>query len=101
MEKVCNSRQTLSSHLAKRKFTFSSSSFLAFQLTKIVILLRNHIYMFLLLAGGGGEGDFVGMADFLNNSFISFYDVHVVQEFTSCSLVLSRSTAYVLRHGKK
>lgn len=92
MEKVCviRGRETLSaSHLAKRKFTFlpsSSSSLLAFfsQLTKIVILLRNHIYMFLLpLRAPLGVLVYTVMADFLNNSFISFYDVHVFQEFAS------------------
>lgn len=29
----------------------------------------------------------VGVADFLNNSFISFYDVHVFQEVSSSSLM--------------
>lgn len=43
-----NKLHPVPSHLAKRKFTFFSfllCPFLASQLTKIVILLRNHIYM--------------------------------------------------------
>lgn len=45
----------------------------AFQLTKIVILLWNHIYTCFVAAAG-----IVWLI--LNNSFISFYDVHVFQE---------------------
>lgn len=74
------------------------SSF-AFQLTKIVILLRNHIYMCFVAARNSNLLWLI-----LNNSFISLYDVHVFQEFPSSSCrrrflwnMFPFSTAHVFR----
>jgi hypothetical protein len=75
---LCNSKkkQTLfcASHLAKRKFTFFLRLLfflLAFQLTKIVILLRNHIYMCFVAAERSSQAlGVLCMADF--EQFIYF-----------------------------